>query len=77
MTSQVLSEMTSGALWSPSKPRLDMHLESRIFRNGGLFVAAIQAARKYPLIAEESDEQLEAFRKAAATNACTFIRSYI
>ena len=28
-------------------------------------------------IAEESDERLEAFRKAAATVACTFLRSYI
>ena len=43
---QDLPEMPNGALWSSSSPKPDIDLESRIFWNNRVFVAAIQIARK-------------------------------
>ena len=47
MTSQVLPEMPKGALWSSSNPRPDKDIESRIFWNKWMLVAAVPIARGY------------------------------
>ena len=63
--SPVLPEMTNGARWASSNPTLDKDIESRIFWNNWVLVAAVQIAHQ--VHCNGGDERLQASRKAAVT----------